>query len=96
MVFFINFSQKFSNNDFDKFLWVRVLFEKIIHINKYFSVSLEAIIPKVDTVNIKILSNGYKGAHFIASSHFIRFSWGTAEIYSAACSSFQNCQEVAN
>lgn len=56
MVFFIKFSQKFSNNDFDKFLSVGVLFEKIIHINKYFSISLEAIIPKLDTVNIKILS----------------------------------------
>ena len=56
MVFFIKFSQKFSNNDFDKFLSVGVLFEKIIHINKYFSISLEAIIPKLDTVNIKTLS----------------------------------------
>lgn len=56
MVFFINFSQKFSDNDLDKFLSLGVLFEKVIHINKYFSISLEAIIPKVDTVNMKILS----------------------------------------
>ena len=47
LVFFINFCQEFPNNYLYKFLSVAVLSEKIIHINMYLSISVEAIVPKV-------------------------------------------------